>query len=283
MNTPSLSVSHNWRNSFSFSISIHYDIAFITTIKATRSAVGGGKRGKITIFTNQARKRMLERLAAMRNCENGFFATLTYPGSFEYTAQQCKNHLILLRKRMQYYCPDVRVIWRMDRMERKSGASKGDFAPHYHLLIYGIDLSRLEKFRMWLHETWSEIANYHDRNVPMLRTECKEIVSHKQAMSYAAKYMCEVDKDDDKGFGRYWGTFGKFDESASIVIQCTYQTMVQFRRLCRSWLKSRNQAKFSRRLGKIREDYSFSIFGIGDATAKDTYSLAERFALAASC
>lgn len=208
---------------------------------------------------------MLERLAMFRDCEQGWFVTLTYPGSFEYSWQECKAHLAAFRKRLLYYCPSARALWRMETKRRKSGQSEGELAPHYHLLIFGVNPLSLPKFRAWVSEVWSEIANYHDRNVPVLRTEVEEIRSHRHAVGYAGKYLAKVDMDEDAGFGRYWGTFGHFDSTASTVIHITGQHLLTFRRYVRGWLKSRGKHRIARMFGAIREDYGFSVFGIGDA------------------
>lgn len=248
-----------------FTISIYAGIAKIESVGDVHPRSGGGTRSKVTVFTKQSRKRLLEKLAMMRDCENGFFVTLTYPGSFEYTWKECKAHLAAFRKRLLYYCPKARAMWRMDLKRRKSGDSAGQVAPHYHMLIFGINPLALPKFRQWVHTVWSEIANYHDRNCPKLRTQVDEIHSHKHAVSYAAKYLSKVDTDEDTGFGRYWGLFGNIDDTASIVIHISAAQLITFRRYVRSWLKSKKKTRIARMVASIREDFGFSVFGIGDA------------------
>lgn len=279
-NAPSLSISHNWRNSTCFKLSIHAGIAKVTRISEKLPQSGGGKRNKITVFSAQSRKRLLERVAMYRDSEIGYFITLTYPGHFRYDWHEIKYHLTLLRKRIQYYCPNVRCLWRMELKRRKSGESQGEIVPHYHLLLYGIELNRIRKFRYWLHETWSEIANYHDENLPKLRTQCKIIKNHKHAMSYASKYIAKIDNEEDQGFGRYWGEFGTFDTTASIEIYVSLQSFILWKRYIRRWLKGEKKAKIAKMVARIREDYGLSIFGIGDRErCRDGQSIAEQLIL----
>jgi hypothetical protein len=216
----------------------------------------------------------------MRNCDTGYFCTLTYPGEFRYGWEECKAHLAALRKRLVYRCPEVRVIWRMEVVRRKSGASEGKLVPHFHLLVFGISPERMLKFRLWLRENWDAIANNADSDCPMLRTQCDAIESHKHAVYYAAKYVAKTGEERSQ-WGRHWGTFGYFDESESAVIEMTPYQMLTFRRYCRSYLKSKGRRRVARMLASIREDFGFSVFGIGDAEPDETgFALAMRFAMA---
>jgi hypothetical protein len=256
-------ISHNWPDA-EFELSIFSGISTLKRISETKKQVGGGIRSSVSNFSRASRKRFLEKMARCRQMDDGYFGTFTYPGEFCYSPDDCKRHLGMFRKRIIRRFPKVRVIWRMEVKPRLSGLSEGKRVPHYHLLIFGLPYGYERKLQELLGLMWDEIANYHDKDVPFLRSEVEQIRSRKQAVYYASKYVAKVDDDLDEGFGRHWGFFGEWDESASGVHRMTQQVVIQLKRLFRAHLRATGRGTVARMFAKIREDFGLSVFGLGD-------------------
>lgn len=281
MSEYSLVSSHITDRTPVFSLNIHAGIAVVKRSGSSIKRRGGGIRGSVRGFSRQSRKRMLESLAKMRGIDKGYFVTLTYPGEFRYTFEECKSHIAALRKRLLRAAPDCFGLWRMEIKCRQSGASKGRPVPHFHILLFGVKLSDIEKIRDWFRRSWDEIANYRDESLPRLITDVDEIHNHKHAVSYAAKYAAKAEDDATLDTGRVWGVFGKFDMSVSSVIEMTPYQLIEFRRHCMKHLWECGKTSVAWMIATIREDFGFSVFGIGDnEPGEEGIALAIGFAMA---
>lgn len=96
----------------------------------------GAVRGPVTDFSRRARRRMMFRLYSLQKTENGYFITLTYPDAFPQDWHVWKKHLKNFKRRLERRFPNVSAHWRLEMKERKSGASAGCFAPHFHILLF---------------------------------------------------------------------------------------------------------------------------------------------------
>lgn len=256
-----------------FSISVFADLVKVKkepNPNAHHQQRGGGRRNAITQFSSASRKRMLEKLAMLRDASGGYFATLTYAGRFMWTPTEVKNHLAIFRKALLRRFPRVGAFWRMELKPRLSGASAGEIVPHFHLLIFGANPPSLAYMRRWVSHVWSRIAHYPDSEPRKLRTQCDEITTRRHAANYASKYAAKVGEDstlvllqDWNSWGRHWGVFGELDLAAVMCVQVGLDQLVRFKRLVRAWLKSRG-SRYAKRLAKIREDFGCSVFGLGD-------------------
>lgn len=263
----SLVPSHITDREACFELHIHAGIAIVRRVGSPTKQVGGGRRGAIIGFSRQSRKRMLETLAKMRGIHEGLFLTLTYPSEFRYTYEECKVHWANFRKRLMRAAPKCFGMWRMEILPRKSGVSEGELVPHFHVLLFGVTISDIEKISEWVRQKWDEIANYADEGLPQLITECKPIHNHKHAVSYAAKYAAKeaiVEEDADLFVGRAWGVFGAVDMSVSSVLHLTPYQLIEYRRNCMKHLWERGKVAIAWMVATIREDFGFSVFGIGD-------------------
>jgi len=263
LNAPPCPISHNWPQQ-EFRVEIYSGISMIKRVEVRKGGQGGGIRSIVSNFSRPSRKRLLQKMARCRNMDSGYFGTFTYPGDFRYTWQECKNHLVLFRKRLLRRFPHIRVIWRMEVKPRLSGASKGLPVPHYHFLIFGLPYGHQAQLTELLSLWWDEIANYHDEDVPFLRSEVTQIRSRKQSVFYASKYSAKIDENMDDGFGRHWGFFGQWDESMSSSHILTQQEVIQLKRLIRSWAKSKGKPFLAKLFSSIRQDFGLSVFGLGD-------------------
>jgi len=238
-------------------------------------------RGVVQGFSRAARKRMIEFMACVRDVGSMLFVTLTYPDQFPIDQPgEWKRHFENFRDRLEHHYPQFRAIWRMEIVDRKSGANKGMDAPHFHLLIFIPELSETalktaseslkEVFLQW----WYEIVQsndiehrYHGVDVGILR-------SIRHAMSYVSKYIAKETKDNH-AVGRRWGRIGKFDTSFSAVVKMTRDEYINFKRIIRSWLKKRAgkfdkkkqkvvYSTFHKRFASLSSYTGCSVFGMGD-------------------
>lgn len=262
-NHPPCPISHNWPQE-DFSVELYSGISHIKRLNPAKGCKGGGKRSSITNFTKASRKRLLQRMAACRNMDAGYFGTFTFPGHFTYDAHEVKRILSAFRKRILRRFPEIRAIWRMEIKTRLSGESEGENVPHFHLLFFGIAYGHERQLTLILGQMWDELANHNDRDVPFLRSEVTQIRSRSHAVYYASKYAAKIDDGLDDGFGRHWGFFGEWDESMSCKFRITGTEMIHLKRLIRSWLKSKGRHSVARLFAGIRQDFGIAIFGLGD-------------------
>lgn len=265
-----ISDREDFSTSFEAEITIFADLVKVDVdCQATRR--GGGQRSIISDFSAQSRKRMLERLAMLRDTSGGFFVTLTYPGRFAWSPEECKVHLANFRKALLRRFPGCGAFWRMEIKPRQSGESQGELVPHFHLLIFGVNPPSLAYMRRWINVTWSRVAAYPDSPPQKLRTQCDEITSRRHAAAYASKYAAKLEdcnkelfqSENSQSWGRHWGVFGALDFSPVMVVTLPGSALVRFKRLVRGWLKSRG-SNYYKRLARIRQDFGFSAFGLGD-------------------
>jgi hypothetical protein len=177
----------------------------LTTKDKYCQAVGGGRRGMIKGFSQAARRRLLELIACVRlDAVLPLFMTLTYPSKFP-TVERAKRDLKVFLQRMERRFPGIGYIWKLEPQLRG--------APHYHLLIWGVDLMDLLG---WTVQNWYDIAGDGDRNHYLFHAgvlkDSKPCVSKVRSWrgvwSYAAKYLGKTFKVAEWGSqwtGRFWG------------------------------------------------------------------------------
>jgi len=254
-----------------FVINVHADVIIvksITTNITVSRCLTTAKRGTITEFSRRSRKRLLERLAMARNIGyGGFFITLTYPGEFRFLPDEVAIHNANFRKALIRKYPNVGVFWRKELKPRLSGASVGEIVPHFHLLAFNADPRSLLYIRRWVRLTWSRIIAIPDTPRRLVRTQVDPITTRKHAMRYCSKYAAKVEQievdDDDFLTGRHWGYYGTLDFNPAFVFTVNQEQLIDFKRLLRAWLKSKKRT-YHKRLARIREDFGYSVFGLGD-------------------
>lgn len=167
--------------------------------------VGGGKRKAISGFSANSRRRLMYTIASIRrDADLPCFVTLTYPKIFP-DPKSSKRHLKMFCQRLQRAFPNASAIWKLEPQDRG--------APHYHLLVWGVDEIELKKFVPY---AWHEIAgdgdNYHllfHLGVLHNSKPCVSLVrSFRGVWSYASKYLGKsfsVAGWEDKHTGKFWG------------------------------------------------------------------------------
>lgn len=262
-----------------FSVTVYADL---TKVKANQTGAVGtdavrglqSVRGIIRGFSRKSRKRLLEKVAMVRDVSGGHFVRLSYPDEvLPRDPKQVKRDIANLRKRLKRRYPDMGGLWRMEFQDRKSGKHFGQLHPHFHLPIFGIDDNDVT-WRLWLRDAWYEIVGSGLEKHRLNGTHSAPIKNRRHAMAYAAKYAAKESGtlfDRETGeileVGRFWASFGKLDLSPSVIVRVTYQEFLELRRLVRGWMKSRNR-KYARAMSRLSDLVGFSAFGLGDASCE---------------
>jgi len=124
------------------------------------------------------------------------FFTLTFPDWFP-EVEAAKVLLDNFFKRMKRAFPNASALWRLEVIDRKSGSSKGQVAPHFHLLVWG----GVEE--TWAKQAWFEVNGQSDYAHLKHGAKVDTLDSWAGAVSYCAKYcgkVCEFETH-----GRIWG------------------------------------------------------------------------------
>lgn len=248
---------------------------------------GGGKRGKVAGFSRASRKRMIDLMCSHRHGAPSCFISLTYAdeaifGDNPTSDRDWKNHIEILRKRIERKIKSLRAIWRIELKRRKSGKFQSMIAPHYHMLVWGLEPeSEVEDgttFAEWLNQQWYEILDTGLAKHFEHGTFVSKVDSSRHAMSYVSKYVAkeEDDFEDNYEVGRRWGRFGTFDCKQSLEVVMDEETFTHFKRLLRSWLKSKGR-DYAKRIARMRSDRGITIYGLGDKSLSSDSLLPDGF------
>jgi hypothetical protein len=115
----------------------------------------GGVRQKCKGFSFGSRRRMLDKLNSVSvAAELPQFVTATLPddvfdddaGRF---ARSAKVWMDNFTKRLKRVCPKAAGFWRIEWQSRKSGLHEGKLFPHFHLLVWGLPVRKVDEFYRW--------------------------------------------------------------------------------------------------------------------------------------
>lgn len=169
--------------------------------------VGGGRRGTVTGFSRQSRRRMLNLLNQVPTeaHKKALFITLTYPS--EYPADDvAKQHLDTFSKRIARKWPQAAFVWRIEAQKRG--------APHFHLLVYGVEFIP----KAWLSRSWYEIVGSQDEKHLRAGTQVAYCHTIRQVLHYASKYAAKETEDVRTIEGRQWGVKGRANLPIHLVV-----------------------------------------------------------------
>lgn len=210
---------------------------------STGEQIGGGKKSQIRGYSPNSRRGLMYTIAGVsRTAALPCFVTLTYhniDGNFP-SPKQSKRDLKIFLQRLVYAFPDVSGIWKLE--PQKSGS------PHYHLLVWGVDVEELKKFVPY---AWQDIAGKDDQlhllfHLGVLHDSrhCVSLVhSFRGVWSYASKYLgktFEVAGWDEKWTGRFWGFVQK--DKIPFGVECNMEVTSS-----RAFHIMRYQRRFSKR------------------------------------
>ncbi len=148
-------------------------------IKTTQS--GGGKRGKVGLFSRQSKKRLMDTLATLDKEEKPIFITLTYPAEWSKDSKEWKKNLENFSKRLARKHSKMSMIWKLEPQRRG--------APHYHLLVWGVTYFEMLCFTS---TAWYQVVGSGDEKHLQAGTNVEKIRSWRGVRSYAAKYLGKV-------------------------------------------------------------------------------------------
>jgi len=203
---------------------------------------GGGIRGRVSGFSRQSRKRLLDLLNQIKRDElqSGLFVTLTYPDLFSDEPARWHRDLDAFLKRLKRAYPGAVCIWRLEFKERLSGVNVGKIAPHFHIVALGIPRLSLR----WLSRSWYEIVSSGDEKHLLAGTQAQRIRHRRGILYYCSKYMAKEATSPDFWTGRVWGVVGR--ELLAVVLvtyDLTWRQFYRLRRVLRSWLEKKTGRK----------------------------------------
>jgi hypothetical protein len=167
-------------------------------------------RGRIDGFSADSRRRLRERLHAIRRDAKGVFLTLTYHQTRP-SPDRAKRDLDVFWKRLREryggeHVGGISAVWKMEPQKRG--------APHFHLIVYGIDfIPAQEVSRIW-HDVTAEESSQHAQSGVDVESAVNE---DGKLQTYLAKYMAETYEgwpgaepgDPWANMGRWWGSLGR--------------------------------------------------------------------------
>ena len=153
---------------------------------------GGGKRGIVTHFTRDSRKRMIDQCAKLdrQKIESAFerplFITLTYVKNMR-NGKEAKRHLEMFAKRLKRIRKNMSFIWRMEYQQRGS--------IHFHLMVFGLGFQPIHTKNgvTGLQDHWSQVTGENSKN----SLDVEKIKSVNGVVYYVAKYMAKDTLDDE--------------------------------------------------------------------------------------
>jgi hypothetical protein len=154
---------------------------------------GGGIRDKVRGFSRASRRNLLRRLASInRSAFRAFrgrmiFVTLTYPKQYPQDPKLCKQHLKVLRKRLQREFGPFAAFWRLGIQRRG--------AWHFHLLLFvGSSFRPLDELRSFISSSWYEVTGKVSEGHLLAGTRVEAVKRWKQATSYVERYMAKPEE-----------------------------------------------------------------------------------------
>ncbi|MFZ5562868.1 MAG: hypothetical protein ACOZBW_02375 [Thermodesulfobacteriota bacterium] len=236
----------------------------------------GGKRGKITGFTDAARSRMIQRMASLKQYPS-FWQDFTFSDDVmtgrtaaeraEFSSYCMKEFKRAIEKRFKIW-----GFWRREWEKRKSGTLKGESVPHFHVLLGGDRISErnYRSICVQLASLWVSITGTKNESALRVALNPKSyrwLTNKKMAQRYVSKYVakrahhmkcsdcgyvwlkekppkicpcCGSDKIDKDiiSLGRYWGKIGKPEFAETKTVLLTNHESLMIRRLFRRMVKS---------------------------------------------
>lgn len=203
-------------------------------LKGTSPGNGGGKRGRVTGFSDASRKRLQRKLASVNEgcvVAHRHFLTLTYPGQYPACGREWKRHLDTFIKRLMREYDVQALVWKLEPQKR--------LAPHYHLLVF----ASMPVDRSWVAFAWYDIVGSGRPEHLKAGTQCDRIKSWRGVLSYASKYLGKVVQSGDLpnfwcDAGRWWGVRGELPIE-EITTCLTRQEGFKVRRVIRKMVERR--------------------------------------------
>jgi len=200
-------------------------------------AVGGGARGLVTGFSSASRRRLMRLIASLERAARPIFVTLTYPDLFPNEQAKWKRDLDVFGKRLARKLLLAGFLWRIEFKERRTGASAGRVAPHFHLLVYGAGYRDLLG---WVSNAWWEVVGSGNADHLKVGTRVERIYSWGGILRYVGKYIAKVDEYPADWQGKAWGVIGRkrLPWAVEVIISLTLDEGIKLVRLGRKMIKA---------------------------------------------
>lgn len=226
-------------------------------------------RGLCGPMSASSRMRMLKLLNRIdwKKVNYTLFVTLTYPDD-----SACHHYPDRAYQRQRFFTAvetflggKTSCIWRVEWKPRKTGLRKGEYMPHWHVLVIGCRWLP----KRWVRATWRAILG--GRKGP-LATDVKLVRGHEGAIKYVAKYLSKQHALDIATYhnnpfqhGRAWGVTRK-----ALLPMCTIDLdrpldLIEIRacQLYAERVKARYAGKHGggfTRLGKEEAEFMLDLF-----------------------
>lgn len=203
---------------------------------------GGGKRGRIAIMSRASRIRLQRRLAMTERDKLPVFLTLTYPDHFDPSPEVWKRDIAAFCKRLKRR--GAGGVWRIEYKERKTGDNAGEVAPHFHLLVWGLEITW--DIRYQISRAWFEVVGSNDEKHLKAGTRIERLRSWRGVASYVSKYVAKQDDNAvPEGCGRFWAFFGadNIPWAEMVRISATDKQVVQIFRLFRRYARLKPRSR----------------------------------------
>lgn len=174
----------------------------------TLSTSNGGKRGKVSWFSDASRRNLMRFLAKIRRDAEAWTMALTLPGDFKVISSE-RVHLAFKklcdRCTASHRFPGVSFVWKRELQRRG--------ALHYHLCIFGVASEETRKaFQEWMALQWNDLIC---EGMPKVERE-HHLWWHRRSKNmekvrgnfagYFAKYLGKpLDQEHEEIPGRWWG------------------------------------------------------------------------------
>ena len=148
------------------------------------------------------------------------------------------------------------------------GASRGEFVPHFHLLLLpaGEPVTQ-ETMAALIRRAWWEVVGSGDPDHEVHGADVRLITNRRHANRYVSKYAAKQSTShyETEWTGRHWGFFGDWDFSPSLVVKLPLARVIELKRMAVKLLEAR-KTKYARRLHRSYAEKGWFTFGLGDST-----------------
>lgn len=252
-----------------YTVSVYADMVKVKRQDAPAPEHGIFQRGEITGFSERSRKRMIENLAAIERVPD-LFATMTYSDDVvSMNPEIFRPHFEAFRRRLERAYPDIKAMWRIEIVPRKSGKLIGQDQPHLHMLVWlpremsqeqkdGILENAGQQWRDWWHEIIGSNNEYHKQTYGL---QLEPIRSRRHAYHYASKYTAKT-ADDNHAIGRRWGRIGQLDTLPVLEIEISKAEYIELKRLIAAYAAKRKKW-VGKMVKRLNPNKGLTAFGLG--------------------
>jgi hypothetical protein len=221
-------------------------------------------RGRIEQFSRKSQTRFRK---AINSVEQPISAFVTLTFHDEWLAREYGPYLYRsLRKIIKQWHSRVQKRtgikinghWRKEFERRKMGRLAGEYMPHYHLLVYGMDYEDYQQYRNIIMSEWVACQDLS----PEAEDQALEVAYRDQSFiwmdgkeglikHYISKYMTKDNRPDtEHRTGAFWGKIGEVKIDPGSRHWLDERQSVELRKLLRRMIMRRYKAN----IGKTKKE-----------------------------